>query len=309
MKPCAWCDEPHEGKGRCCCKAHDKAYVKNGRRSFANVHPEKTRICAREGCDNEYVVSVHNVSQKYCSTFCRQKAKRVRYAHTLVDRVCPTCGQTYQTTELELRNGHKPYCSDDCKPARRQRQCNQVVVVQCQRCGEAFSAGQRRTKYCEQCRPIIARELSRTLSASKKDLSPRKCMDCPNWFIPEYGNKRRNFCSDKCSRRHARRNTRHKNRGNIKQQIQRRKEREIKPNGSERVYRSKVFERDGWKCQLCGKSVDKRLRWPHPKSATIDHIIPLANGGQHVPVNCQLAHFICNAKRSNTGEAQLRMFA
>lgn len=61
------------------------------------------------------------------------------------------------------------------------------------------------------------------------------------------------------------------------------------------VNRKDIYERDGWCCQLCGKAVKRDAEVPHPKAPTIDHIIPLADGGTHEPKNAQLAHFLCNA--------------
>lgn len=40
-------------------------------------------------------------------------------------------------------------------------------------------------------------------------------------------------------------------------------------------------------------------------SYTLDHIIPLAAGGAHTYANVQLAHFLCNSRKSD-GDAQLR---
>lgn len=48
-------------------------------------------------------------------------------------------------------------------------------------------------------------------------------------------------------------------------------------------------------CAICGKPVDKTLRSPHPMSASIDHIIPVAKGGHPSDLaNLQLAHRACN---------------
>lgn len=72
-----------------------------------------------------------------------------------------------------------------------------------------------------------------------------------------------------------------------------------------------VYLRDGWKCQICHKKVDKRFKYPNPKSASLDHIIPLSKGGTHTSKNVQLTHWICNIEKSNNtisqGE-QMRMF-
>lgn len=76
----------------------------------------------------------------------------------------------------------------------------------------------------------------------------------------------------------------------------------------ERVIRRAIYERDGWKCGICGKRVNDNLAVPHPLAKTIDHIIPLSKGGTHEPKNVRLAHFICNSKRGNDIVAQLRMF-
>lgn len=53
-------------------------------------------------------------------------------------------------------------------------------------------------------------------------------------------------------------------------------------------------------CAICGQPVDKRLKFPHPMSATIDHIIPIAKGGHPASMdNLQLAHLIYNQVKSS----------
>ena len=65
----------------------------------------------------------------------------------------------------------------------------------------------------------------------------------------------------------------------------------------ERFTDVEIFERDGWRCGICGGPVDRRLRYPHPLSASLDHIVPLSEGGTHERANVQLAHFICNSRK------------
>lgn len=53
-------------------------------------------------------------------------------------------------------------------------------------------------------------------------------------------------------------------------------------------------------CAICGNPVDFELKAPHPFSPTVDHIIPVARGGHPSDIrNLQLAHRICNEKKSD----------
>lgn len=53
-------------------------------------------------------------------------------------------------------------------------------------------------------------------------------------------------------------------------------------------------------CGICGKPVDKTLKYPHPMSKCIDHIIPVAKGGHPSDIeNLQLAHWTCNRQKSD----------
>ena len=70
--------------------------------------------------------------------------------------------------------------------------------------------------------------------------------------------------------------------------------------GSEKIDRTSVFERDGWKCQICGIETPKNLLGAYNKNAPeLDHIIPLSRGGKHIPSNIQCACRSCNFKKSN----------
>lgn len=53
-------------------------------------------------------------------------------------------------------------------------------------------------------------------------------------------------------------------------------------------------------CGICGHPVDLGLKVPHPMSATIDHIIPVAKNGHPSDIsNLQLAHWTCNRQKSD----------
>ena len=73
---------------------------------------------------------------------------------------------------------------------------------------------------------------------------------------------------------------------------------------------AKVFAADGYRCHLCGKLCDSTKSVPHPKAATVDHVVPLSRGGFHEPLNCRTAHFRCNyMKREHGGGEQLILLA
>lgn len=75
------------------------------------------------------------------------------------------------------------------------------------------------------------------------------------------------------------------------------------------VVRQDIHERDRWRCQICRKQVRRDLVVPHPRAPTLDHIIPLAEGGTHEPANVWTACFLCNATKGNRGGGeQLPLF-
>lgn len=53
-------------------------------------------------------------------------------------------------------------------------------------------------------------------------------------------------------------------------------------------------------CGICGKEVDKKIKYPEPLSPVVDHIIPINKGGHPSSLdNLQLAHFYCNRQKSD----------
>lgn len=51
-------------------------------------------------------------------------------------------------------------------------------------------------------------------------------------------------------------------------------------------------------CWLCGRWVDQELPWRHPLSRSVDHVVPLSEGGHPTARwNLRLAHRRCNVRR------------
>lgn len=77
----------------------------------------------------------------------------------------------------------------------------------------------------------------------------------------------------------------------------------------EEVSISYLLERDGWRCGICGKSIPKKALYPDPLSPSLDHVVPLAQGGKHEKRNAQAAHFMCNSTKSDVSHGdQLVLF-
>lgn len=74
-----------------------------------------------------------------------------------------------------------------------------------------------------------------------------------------------------------------------------------------------IYERDNYTCQICSKKclpkamVSKATGKIHPRSPSIDHIVPMCRGGEHVEANLQTACFKCNSLKSSSGGGQLRL--
>src|SRR5712691_2525517 len=67
------------------------------------------------------------------------------------------------------------------------------------------------------------------------------------------------------------------------------------------VTNEQILERDRWRCQICRKVIGKSFKWPHPRSASVDHVIPLSQGGDDTAANKRAAHLACNCGRMNRG--------
>lgn len=64
---------------------------------------------------------------------------------------------------------------------------------------------------------------------------------------------------------------------------------------------SALIKRDGLRCAICGELCDVNDKsygnGSGPRYPSVDHIIPLSKGGDHVWSNVQVAHIICNIKK------------
>lgn len=56
-----------------------------------------------------------------------------------------------------------------------------------------------------------------------------------------------------------------------------------------------IYARDGGRCGICGGRVERYAvgQW----APQLDHIVPIARGGEHSARNLQLSHAICNQRK------------
>lgn len=239
---------------------------------------------------------------KYCSRDCMwvyQRRERAIASEAKRTRICETCGKEFVMPYMsgkakrgEIQSGL--YCSRKCRwDAIRKPEIKKVW--HCKVCGNEMSVY---AVYCsDRCRKEKANRESFNRSKSKKVLKARPCNECGKLFIPEYGNKRRMFCSKECLSKSMRRIRKHKDRARLKM---------VKV---ESVDPMKVFIRDGWRCQLCGKKLKRPDRGTYKDCAPeLDHIVPLSKGGEHSYQNTQCACRKCNGDKAGEERGQLRLF-
>ena len=252
---------------------------------------------------------------KYCSVPCKQVANKERLRVANKARAarykCLNCGVSY-TARNRSRCSFK-YCSRDCafEARRLKKQCAKRPiyayramaswflswgddqwprVAKCG-CGDAFVAQRSESADCRDSCQKCLRRAQRVCPGCGVELAQgtRLCSTCRSARNKEYRRK------NKRSRR-----AKHGNACTFRQRCKRYGCRYTS------VSKKAVMERDGWRCRLCG---DKLLgefttlpgtRTPHPKSPTIDHIVPLSFGPSspgHVFGNCQAACWACNCER------------
>lgn len=255
-------------------------------------------------CSVVFVRGKHN--QRFCSDECRYRAKS---GSTRRVSTCAQCGVVF----ADRHGAPSRYCSRECVvEARRRDNPDRVVGASCPvsyrtcYCGKVFVVFpvNRRTCGRAACRLAYGRAQGRAIAAAKyvPRVRSKVCPTCDAPFATAGHSNQRIYCSEPCYRRSpSARDQKHEDNA-------RRRARNVGAFVA-KVSRRAIFERDGWRCQLCRKALKRDAVAPHPLSPSLDHIIPLAAGGTHEPRNVQAAHFSCNTRRGTGGTVQLRWVA
>ena len=132
-----------------------------------------------------------------------------------------------------------------------------------------------------------------------------KCNACDKTFIKR--RKHQRSCSDDCSAalREARR-ARNKRSPAARAAESRRRALARGCNGADRIDPIRVFERDKWRCHICGVKTPKGLRGTTDALAPeLEHIVSLADGGAHTWGNVACSCRKCNQSKGSASFGQL----
>ena len=239
-----------------------------------------------------------------------EQFQRERTAASVKGRsaVCGWCGVGFVARGLDRLS----YCSRQCggkavgaEKSRRAAESAQpftpVRFGQCAECDKPIVARMGRTVCSSECATKRAkRSEAAKVERARAAFRPRlfACAECSKSCATEYGKPRTRFCSDECGRRATKRTSRKRERARLRLAK------------VEAVDPLKVFERDGWRCQMCRVATPRRYKGTtHQRAPELDHITALAKGGDHSYRNTQLLCRACNGAKSDRDVGQqMRLF-
>lgn len=250
-------------------------------------------------CGESYQPRQRN--QRNCSRRCYENRVRPPHRRVVGQGRCDWCSEPFDVWS-DYRE--QTYCSKSCAlQSRRKTSCSifgrscRLFISECAVCDRPFTSryAHHRVGVCSSvCRNLIG---NHGPEGARAEVT---CVLCgETWHRWERPSVSR-YCSDDCrveAIRQARKVTK-------KQRAKHQHTHFIEP-----IFRRKVFERDDWICHLCGEPTNPEAEVPDPLAPTIDHLTPLALGGEHAYRNVQTAHFVCNSRKGSRVAGQLHFAA
>lgn len=237
-------------------------------------------------------------------------------------RVCEFCAATFTEGTLSSKQraaGHvQRFCSRACLGASvrvyankaeakkaeaaraRERRGLPAIPAQkeCRHCRAVFPVTNGSMQYCSKRCGILAADATR-IDRQKAAFTPSTfiCRECGSSHTTEYGAPSTVYCSAACC-----------NRSNDRAHKSKRRARLLGVK-VEAVNPTVVFDRDGWRCHLCGVTTPRRLRGTcDPRAPELDHIVPLAKGGEHSYRNVACCCRACNGAKGAEVRGQMLLF-
>lgn len=239
--------------------------------------------------------------QVYCGKECKSAGLAKALTKDRPSFNCKACGLAFEKRKRGS-NDKNLYCSAKCsnrgrprlplgvseaRQKERERQKRQLLAEArpktfCKTCNQT-NPPHRRVFCCAQCSRQFVRPKKESVRQSAVSKS---CLRCGSVFS---GMARRKFCSLRCNKA--------QHRGECRSHRHRARKFGVQ---MEPVNRIKVFERDGWRCMICGDKTPKRLNGTtHDKAPELDHRVPLSKGGGHTYANTQCACRKCNSVKGD----------
>lgn len=253
----------------------------------------KRKFCSKE-CQRKNYRSNSESGKDKCK--CGElKAKRsktcMKCKRTRKPQPCKQCQKPFLPRDKQ----HNTFCSRECgfeyrrqqaavrQKTREKLRLEQSKTFECRKCGETLSKDPKRNlRICEACKapPKTYYRYEKVKRITKQCACGNTFEVTPGWY------DKRTICNS-CSRKEHQSNSKH-----------RRRER-MKTKKRTRVVRRSVWNRDGWECQHCGTTVATGEDYNKPSYPTIDHVIPLAKGGEHSMSNTMTLCRRCNTIKSD----------
>ena len=212
-------------------------------------------------------------------------------------RIRRFCGDVCKRTRVAIQTAQSKDRVDSgvriyARPKSAGKPLTKDKSIACDGCGTVIEVSRIKSfNFCRtKCRDAY---YQRARSAELRiKLGVRQCRMCNASFEPMF--EANVYCSTACKNRVDNRNRGHRRRTRTKGEV---------------VVPEIVFDRDQWRCQLCGVKTPKSLRgrWDN-RSPELDHIIPLSKGGAHTYSNTQCACRACNIRKGAKPMGQMLLF-
>lgn len=161
----------------------------------------------------------------------------------------------------------------------------------CEACGNQYVPKQLKqsAKFCSRACKSEARKVELRAARLASKPTDRVCVHC-GILMPQSMRVDAKFCSVRCN------------------ESAHQLKRKLRARGADAglghvdgYVRAQIAERDKWRCGICGGRVSKTLRHPNPRAGSLDHVVPVSQGGTSDPANLRLTHLVCNLRRRDRG--------
>ena len=243
--------------------------------------------------------------RRTCSRSCAShlKAKEAGRQHRIKNIFCAGCHKQVVRTVKTSRDSGR-YCSRACAFAVKSR-------VSAERAALRRIGDRRRASARALYETLVAPEIDALRRIARRATDPAKNIICKHCGS-EARRKRPffRFCSLGCQRqsRLERRQAYKQSEAHKSYRRAAKSRRRARMRGAkaERIDPVKVFERDKWRCHLCGTRTLKSKRGTlDDRAPELEHIVSLADGGTHTWGNVACSCRKCNLEKGAESRGQL----